>query len=81
MGRRIVIGAGLLAGASAFAARLLRRRSHEANGSSPSQVAADEPVDVPGAGETRFDEEVDAEAEQRHDAVERLKADPFSKRL
>ena len=84
MRREIGIAIGAAAAAAALAGvayRFLRGRTAEPlalpPASAPSTPASDEPL----ARETRFDEHLDEEEARRHEAAERLKADPLSEQV
>jgi hypothetical protein len=80
--RAIILGAaaGLAASAALTGFALLRRR--RAPLALPAPEVVDDPTaDAPIARETRYGEELDAEERRRHEAAERLRADPLSERL
>jgi hypothetical protein len=87
MSRRTVLlasaVAGLAAGAAATTLALLRRRRQTPLLELPPgpEVADDPNSDAPISRETRYDEELEAEERRRHEAAERLRADPFNERL
>ena len=47
----------------------------------PADVASDPVAEEPISRETRYDQEIDAEERRRHDAADRLRADPLNERL
>ena len=76
------LAATVVGGALAVALLLRRRRPAPLLELPPGPAVADDPVaDAPISRETRYDEELDAEQRRRHEAAERLRADPFTDRL
>jgi len=85
MPRRTILfaaAAGLAAGGVVATIALLRRRREPLLELPPAPEVADDPTtDAPISRETRYDEELEAEERRRHEAAERLRADPFTERL
>jgi hypothetical protein len=77
-----VAGTAVAAGA-ALGMYLLERQRRRPLAALPAPTsAADDPAtDEPISRETRYDEEIDAEERRRHEAAERLRADPLNERL
>jgi hypothetical protein len=77
--------AGVLFALAGAAFWLVRRRRSEAPLELPPAIESDQPAslasDEPIARETRFEQELHEEERRRHEAAERLRADPLNGRL
>jgi len=88
MARRTILVVGAALGVAVCAAgaaiALVRRRRPRPPMLElpPGPAVLDDPAaDAPISRETRYDEELVAEERRRHEAAERLRADPFTERL
>ena len=76
----VAAGAALAAGIG-LGLYVLQRQRRPLALPAPSDTPLDPVAEEPISRETRFDEEIHEEERRRHDAAERLRADPFNDRL
>jgi hypothetical protein len=77
----LAAAAAALAAGAGLGLYLLRRQRRMLALPAPAEVPLDTAAEEPISRETRYDEELDEEERRRHEAAERLRADPLNERL